>query len=205
MAGRTLRMPGAPYQLSATPWRMQRPAPRLGEHNAEVWAELESRRAASSRRRACERAHSAPPGHPRRRLLLAGRGLVHDQDPRRHGRRRDQDRELRPTRFAAPGRPLQGWRAGREPQRLLRRPQHQQAQHHGRHEAPARAGAGAAADRAERHHLQQLHAGRDAEVRPRLRGSARDEARHHLPGDVDAGVAGSGTQLPRLRRRAWCR
>jgi benzylsuccinate CoA-transferase BbsE subunit len=41
---RTLRMPGAPYQLSATPWRVQRPAPRLGEHDLEVWAELESRR-----------------------------------------------------------------------------------------------------------------------------------------------------------------
>jgi len=45
MGGRALRMPGAPYQLSATPWRVQRPAPRLGEHNLEVWAELESRRA----------------------------------------------------------------------------------------------------------------------------------------------------------------
>jgi benzylsuccinate CoA-transferase BbsE subunit len=40
-AGRMLRMPGAPYQLSATPWRVQRPAPRLGEHDVEVWAELE--------------------------------------------------------------------------------------------------------------------------------------------------------------------
>ena len=41
VARRVLRMPGAPYQLSATPWRIQRPAPRLGEHNDEVWAELE--------------------------------------------------------------------------------------------------------------------------------------------------------------------
>ena len=31
-----LLMPGAPYQLSRTPWRIARPAPRLGEHNAEV-------------------------------------------------------------------------------------------------------------------------------------------------------------------------
>lgn len=38
--GRSLRMPGAPYLLSRTPWRIQRPAPRLGEHNAEVFAEL---------------------------------------------------------------------------------------------------------------------------------------------------------------------
>jgi len=32
--------PGAPYKLSETPWRIQRPAPRLGEHNAEVFAEI---------------------------------------------------------------------------------------------------------------------------------------------------------------------
>jgi len=32
-----LAMPGAPYRLSRTPWRIQRPAPRLGEHNAEVY------------------------------------------------------------------------------------------------------------------------------------------------------------------------
>ncbi len=37
---RPLRMPGAPYVLSRTPWRIQRPAPRLGEHNAEVLAEI---------------------------------------------------------------------------------------------------------------------------------------------------------------------
>jgi benzylsuccinate CoA-transferase BbsE subunit len=29
-------VPGAPYQFSATPWRMSRPAPRLGEHTDEV-------------------------------------------------------------------------------------------------------------------------------------------------------------------------
>ena len=34
-------MPGAPYVLSATPWELRRPAPRLGEHTAEVLAELE--------------------------------------------------------------------------------------------------------------------------------------------------------------------
>ncbi|WP_210495644.1 CaiB/BaiF CoA transferase family protein [Microvirga antarctica] len=32
--------PGAPYALSRTPWRMSRPAPRLGEHNAEILEEL---------------------------------------------------------------------------------------------------------------------------------------------------------------------
>lgn len=41
---RTLRMPGAPYKLSGTPWRIQRPAPRLGQHNVEIWAEVESKR-----------------------------------------------------------------------------------------------------------------------------------------------------------------
>ena len=34
-AGR-LRYPGAPYKLSESPWRLNRPAPRLGEHNREV-------------------------------------------------------------------------------------------------------------------------------------------------------------------------
>jgi benzylsuccinate CoA-transferase BbsE subunit len=32
-----LVMPGAPYRLSRTPWRIARPAPRLGEHNAEIF------------------------------------------------------------------------------------------------------------------------------------------------------------------------
>ena len=35
-SGRALRMPGAPYALSATPWAIRRPAPRLGEHNREI-------------------------------------------------------------------------------------------------------------------------------------------------------------------------
>jgi benzylsuccinate CoA-transferase BbsE subunit len=36
----SMLMPGAPYKLSETPWRLQRPAPRLGEHNAEVFADI---------------------------------------------------------------------------------------------------------------------------------------------------------------------
>ncbi len=32
-----LTSPGAPYRLSQTPWAIRRPAPRLGEHNAEVY------------------------------------------------------------------------------------------------------------------------------------------------------------------------
>lgn len=35
-AGR-LRYPGAPYQFSASPWALRRPAPCLGQHNAEVF------------------------------------------------------------------------------------------------------------------------------------------------------------------------
>ena len=36
----TLRYPGAPYRHARTPWRIVRPAPRVGEHNAEVWGEV---------------------------------------------------------------------------------------------------------------------------------------------------------------------
>ncbi len=35
----TLRLPGPPYRLSETPWRIERPAPRLGEHTAELLGE----------------------------------------------------------------------------------------------------------------------------------------------------------------------
>ena len=34
---RALRYPGAPYNLSATPWKLDRPAPLLGQHNEEVY------------------------------------------------------------------------------------------------------------------------------------------------------------------------
>jgi benzylsuccinate CoA-transferase BbsE subunit len=37
--GRTLRMPGAPYRLAASPARVSRPAPRLGQHSDEIRAE----------------------------------------------------------------------------------------------------------------------------------------------------------------------
>jgi crotonobetainyl-CoA:carnitine CoA-transferase CaiB-like acyl-CoA transferase len=40
----TLRHPGAPYKHTVTPWRIARPAPRIGEHNEEVYGgELGSR------------------------------------------------------------------------------------------------------------------------------------------------------------------
>ena len=39
-SGRTLTVPGAPYRLAASPWSLGRPAPRLGEHSAEVLSSL---------------------------------------------------------------------------------------------------------------------------------------------------------------------
>ena len=36
---RTFKVPGAPYRLSETPWRLDGPAPSLGEHTEEVLAE----------------------------------------------------------------------------------------------------------------------------------------------------------------------
>jgi crotonobetainyl-CoA:carnitine CoA-transferase CaiB-like acyl-CoA transferase len=35
--GRTVTYPGAPYKFEKSPWRISRRAPRLGEHNEEVW------------------------------------------------------------------------------------------------------------------------------------------------------------------------
>jgi benzylsuccinate CoA-transferase BbsE subunit len=37
---RDIVMPGAPFQMSATPNRVRRPAPTLGEHNREVFVGL---------------------------------------------------------------------------------------------------------------------------------------------------------------------
>ena len=36
----TLSYPGAPFRHTLTPWRIERPAPRVGEHNDEIRAEL---------------------------------------------------------------------------------------------------------------------------------------------------------------------
>ena len=33
----TLKYPGAPYRLSATPWEIRRRAPLTGEHNLEIY------------------------------------------------------------------------------------------------------------------------------------------------------------------------
>jgi len=35
--GRTLTYPGAPYKFPETPWRISRKAPRIGEHNREIY------------------------------------------------------------------------------------------------------------------------------------------------------------------------
>ena len=40
---RTVVYPGAPYALKASPWTISRRAPRLGEHDAEVFDEIEAR------------------------------------------------------------------------------------------------------------------------------------------------------------------
>lgn len=34
--GRTVRYPGAPYKMPASPWRISRRAPKIGEHDAEI-------------------------------------------------------------------------------------------------------------------------------------------------------------------------
>jgi benzylsuccinate CoA-transferase BbsE subunit len=38
--GRSVTHAGAPIVFGASPWRITRPAPRLGEHNAEILGEL---------------------------------------------------------------------------------------------------------------------------------------------------------------------
>ncbi|MFC2012199.1 CaiB/BaiF CoA transferase family protein [Chloroflexota bacterium] len=35
-----LKYPGAPYHLSATPWRVDKPAPLLGQHNEQVFCQM---------------------------------------------------------------------------------------------------------------------------------------------------------------------
>jgi crotonobetainyl-CoA:carnitine CoA-transferase CaiB-like acyl-CoA transferase len=60
--GRALTDVSAPYRFSATPARLPRRAPRLGEHTAEVMAELAGRPAASSRHPGPAEAGPVAPG-----------------------------------------------------------------------------------------------------------------------------------------------
>jgi len=41
-AGRAITMPGAPYQLLGTPWRIARPAPGIDQHRLEILSEIEA-------------------------------------------------------------------------------------------------------------------------------------------------------------------
>jgi CoA:oxalate CoA-transferase len=45
-----LRVPGAPFKMSATPWSLRRPAPLLGQHNEEIYMDLLSHGATELRR-----------------------------------------------------------------------------------------------------------------------------------------------------------
>ena len=96
--GTAITYPGAPYVFSATPWKIRRRPPLIGEHNAEVFNEL--RGIEGSRvpgfKGTCPR-RSAPriqdferrAGH---RLHLGGGRPGGDADPRRSRGRGDQDR-----------------------------------------------------------------------------------------------------------------
>jgi crotonobetainyl-CoA:carnitine CoA-transferase CaiB-like acyl-CoA transferase len=35
----TLKYPGAPYKISETPWKIDKAAPQLGEHNEEIFCQ----------------------------------------------------------------------------------------------------------------------------------------------------------------------
>lgn len=61
-----MKVPGAPYQLSETPWRLRRATPRLGEHTAEVLAEASQPRPRIEVRARSDRPQQrpTPPGLP---------------------------------------------------------------------------------------------------------------------------------------------
>ena len=104
--------------------------------------------------------------------------------------RTDVIRSMPPFRDGVPG-------VG--PQRLLRRPQLQQALDL---PGPARPGGPrprAATDRGQRRRGQQLHPGHHGPARARLRRGPRGPAGHRLPRDADAGRLRPAPRLPRLR------
>ena len=57
--GRTFTYGGAPARFSASPWRLRRPAPRMGEHNEEVFGDF--RETIENQERRPLQAASAPP------------------------------------------------------------------------------------------------------------------------------------------------
>lgn len=75
---RRLRMPGAPYRLSETPWAVRRPAPRPGEHDAELRREEAARDAAlrGSEPTASSTSMSVAPPDPGPAQPLAGLRVV---------------------------------------------------------------------------------------------------------------------------------
>jgi crotonobetainyl-CoA:carnitine CoA-transferase CaiB-like acyl-CoA transferase len=72
---RLRHVPGAPYRLGATPWRMARPAPRAGEHNTDVYMgelgldtrDLEGARGARGHMKAADTKGGRTPGGSARR------------------------------------------------------------------------------------------------------------------------------------------
>ncbi len=67
--GQTLTYPGAPYVFSKTPWRIRRRPPLVGEHNGEVFAELDRAndevRKGHQRPRTLTRSHAGEGTHAR--------------------------------------------------------------------------------------------------------------------------------------------
>ncbi|MDA1002403.1 MAG: CoA transferase [Chloroflexi bacterium] len=74
---RPMKVPGAPYQLSGTPWELTRKAPRLGEHTREVLDELVSEAPPATGRTLAPMANSdEPPAAPLEGVRVVDLGQV---------------------------------------------------------------------------------------------------------------------------------
>ena len=73
-AQQPIRVPGAPFKSSAGGWALRTPAPRLGEHNQEVFGQFVAARAASAAR---AQASQAVRRAKRRRLAVSGCLISH--------------------------------------------------------------------------------------------------------------------------------
>ena len=71
-----LKYPGPPVRLHGSPLKITRPAPTLGEHNAEVFGELDSKRSASVRRASSQREPSGNPSKHEKPLALGNVRIV---------------------------------------------------------------------------------------------------------------------------------